>query len=70
MSAKLRKAVLARKVSRQNRSEQGAKVQAILIALFRTAELQCQNPVETVLSAAKNTIERKNTLIGYFKKAA
>ena len=56
----MRKAVLVRKVSQQNRSEQGVKVQAILMTLFRTAELQDQNPVETVLSAAKKTIENKN----------
>ena len=66
----MRKAVLARKVSQQNRSEQGVKVQAILMTLFRTAELQGQNPVETILSAAKSTIESKNASIGYFKKAA
>ncbi|MBW2663929.1 MAG: IS66 family transposase [Deltaproteobacteria bacterium] len=66
----MRKAVLARKVSQQNRSEQGVKVQAILMTLFRTAELQGQNPVETVLNAAKSTIESKNASIGYFKKAA
>lgn len=66
----MRKAVLVRKVSQQNRSEQGVKAQAILMTLFRTAELQGQNPVETVLSAVKNTIESKNASIGYFKNAA
>ena len=58
------------KVSQQNRSEQGVKAQAILMTLFRTAELQGRNPVETVLSAVKNTIESKNASIGCFKKAA
>ena len=66
----MRKAVLTRKVSKQNRSEQGEKAQAILMTLFRIAELQGQNPVETVLSAVKSTIESKNASIGYFKKAA
>ena len=66
----MRKAVLVRKVSQQNRSEQGVRVQAILMTLFRTAELQDQNPVETVLSAAKKTIENKNASTGYFKNAA
>ncbi|MFH1125113.1 MAG: IS66 family transposase [Pseudomonadota bacterium] len=52
----MRKPVLARKVSQQNRSEQGAKTQAILMSLFRTAELQGQNPIEVVLSLAKSAI--------------
>ena len=49
----MRKPVLTRKVSQQNRSEQGAKTHAVLITLFRSAELQGKNPVETVLSLAK-----------------
>jgi hypothetical protein len=39
---------LTRKVSQQNRSEQGAKTQAVLMTLFRSAELQGKNPAETV----------------------
>jgi transposase len=53
----MRKPVLTRKVSQQNRSEQGAKTQAILMSLFRTAELQGQNPIEVVLSLAKSAID-------------
>jgi len=49
----MRKPVLTRKVSQQNRSERGAKTQAILMTIFRTAELQGQNPIEVVLSQAK-----------------
>ena len=49
----MRKPVLTRKVSQQNRSAQGAKTQAILMSLFRTAELQGQNPIEIVLANAK-----------------
>ena len=52
----MRKPVLTRKVSQQNRSEQGAKTHAVLMTLFRSAELQGKNPVETVLSLAKTTI--------------
>jgi transposase len=52
----MRKAVLTRKVSQQNRSEQGAKTHAVLMTLFRSAELQGKNPVETVLSLAKTII--------------
>lgn len=53
----MRKPVLTRKVSQQNRSEQGAKTQAILMSLFRTAELQGQNPIEVVLSLSKSAID-------------
>ena len=52
----MRKPVLARKVSQQNRSEQGAKTQAILMSLFRTAEIQAQNPIEVVLYLAKSAM--------------
>ncbi len=36
----MRPAVLTRKISQQNRSEDGAKAHAILMTLFRSAELQ------------------------------
>ena len=52
----MRKPVLTRKVSQQNRSEQGAKTHAVLMTLFRSAELQGKNPVETVLSLAKTAL--------------
>jgi len=52
----MRKPVLTRKVSQQNRSEQGAMTQAVLMTLFRSAELQGKNPVETVLSIARCAI--------------
>jgi len=52
----MRKPVLTRKVSQQNRSEKGAKTQAILMSLFRTADLQGQNPIEVVLCLAKSAI--------------
>jgi len=54
----MRKPVLSRKVSQQNRSEQGAKTHAVLMSLFRSAELQGKNPVETVLTLAKATIAK------------
>jgi len=49
----MRKPVTTRKVSQQNRSEQGAKTHAVLMSLFRTAELQGNNPVESVLALAE-----------------
>jgi transposase len=52
----MRKPVLTRKVSQQNRSEYGAKTQAILMSLFRTAELQGQNPIEMALCLAKSAM--------------
>ena len=55
----MRKPVLTRKISQQNRSEQGAKTQAVLMTLLRSAELQEKNPVETVLSLAKTAIAKE-----------
>jgi len=52
----MRKPVLTRKVSQQNRSEQGAKTQAILMSLFRSADLQKKNPVETILAMSKSVL--------------
>jgi transposase len=66
----MRKPVLTRKVSQQNRSHQGAKTQAVLMTLFRSAELQDKNPIETVLSLAKSAIESKIDSEEYFKLAA
>ncbi len=52
----MRKPVLTRKVSQQNRSEQGAKTHAVLMRLFRTAELQGKNPVEDRPVYGKSTL--------------
>ncbi len=57
----MRPAVLTRKISQQNRSEHGAKAHAILMSLFRTAELQGLNPVEHVLTLAQTTLTAKPT---------
>lgn len=56
----MRKPVLTRKVSQQNRSDQGAKTQAILMTLFRTAELQGENPLEAILALTKSFIHKKS----------
>jgi transposase len=55
----MRKPVLTRKVSQQNRSDEGAQTQSILMSLFRSSELQGHNPVETILSLAKNTLRAR-----------
>lgn len=52
----MRKPVLTRKVSQQNRSVQGANTQAILMTLFRSAELQGANPVESLLANTQNAL--------------
>jgi hypothetical protein len=66
----MRKAVLCRKVSQQNRSEKGAVTQAVLMSLFRTAELEKKNPVEAVLAAAKQAIMCDNNAEAEFELAA
>jgi transposase len=55
----MRPAVLTRKVSQQNRSMDGAKAHAILMSLFRSAELQGCNPVQYVLDLARHSIPGK-----------
>jgi transposase len=57
----MRPAVLTRKISQQNRSENGAKAHAILMTFFRSAELQGLNPVKHVLQLARTTLEAKPT---------
>jgi len=57
----MRMAVLTRKISQQNRSEDGAKAHAILMSLFRTAELQGLNPVEHALQLAQTTLAARTT---------
>ena len=64
----MRKPVLTRRISQQNRSNHGARTQAILMTLFRSAELQGVNPVEEVLRAAENAIAVKSSL-SWLKKA-
>lgn len=56
----MRRPAIVRKISQQNRSKRGAKVQAILLTLFQSAQLQKLNPVEIVLQMAKNLIDPKN----------
>lgn len=53
----MRKPVMARKICQQNRSERGAKTHAILLSLFRTAELQGHQPIDYVITLTKAAIE-------------
>ena len=66
----MRKPVITRKVSQQNRSEPGAKTQAVLMSLFRTAELKGQNPIEVVLCMAKSALADNSFGQESFKMAA
>jgi hypothetical protein len=69
----MRPAVLTRKISQQSRSADGAKAHAILMSLFRSAQLQGLNPVEHVLQLAHTTLEAERTPKNAsedFKKAA
>ncbi len=66
----MRKPAINRKIFHQNRSNTGAKTQAILMTLFRSAELQRLKPVEVVLSMAKQAIDKNAPVECDFKIAA
>ncbi len=53
----MRTPAINRKISHQNRSQEGAKTQAILMTLFKSAGLQKLNPVEAVLALARKCID-------------
>lgn len=64
----MRKPVITRRISQQNRSHKGALTQAILMSIFRTAELQNLNPVKHAHSLALMAIQ--NNKLDDQKKAA
>jgi len=66
----MRKPVITRKISQQNRSNRGAQAHAIFMSLFRSAELQGLNPVSKVLSDAKTILKCKDEESVPYKKAA
>ncbi len=66
----MRNPAINRKISHQNRSNAGAKTQAILMTLFRSAELQELNPVETVFSIAQQCIDPNAPVENEFKLEA
>lgn len=55
----MRKPVLARRMCQQNRSDYGAETQAILMSVFRTAELRGENPITYVEYLVKNILKNK-----------
>jgi len=66
----IRKPVMTRKISQQNRSDQGAETHAIFMSLFGSAELQGLNPVGKVLGDAKALIGSAQNEKPAFKFAA
>jgi len=52
----IRPAVVMRKTSLCNRSENGAHVQAILMSVYRTLNLRGLDPLETIVSALKDYV--------------
>jgi hypothetical protein len=57
----MRRPVISRKISQQNRSEAGAETQAILMSIFQTAYLQGRNPVAYVIELCKKYIKQAYT---------
>lgn len=55
----MRPPVINRKISQQNRSNQGAKAQAIFMSLFRTCVLQKLDPIQVILDIVRNLVFRK-----------
>ncbi len=52
----MRRPVISRKISQQNRSADGATAQAILMSVFKTLDLQKLNPVEAAITIAQSCI--------------
>jgi hypothetical protein len=66
----MRQPAINRKISHQNRSGRGAKTQAILMTLFRSAELQNLNPVEVILTMVKRLIAHNASVQNGFELIA
>lgn len=62
--------MLTRKVSQQNRSEAGAETHALLLSLFRTAELQGHEPLAFVCRLIEAAIAGKPLELIHFAPAA
>lgn len=66
----IRKPVMTRKISQQNRSDRAAETHAIFMSLFRSAELQGLNPVEKVATDSKTLLAGTQMQNSTFKVAA
>jgi hypothetical protein len=52
----IRPAVVMRRISLRNRSENGANVQAIPMSVYRTLKLRILDPLETIVSASRDYV--------------
>jgi len=66
----LRKPVITRKISQQNRSNRGAETHAIFMSIFRSAELQGLNPVEKTLEDVRALLQGDKDATVKFNLAA
>jgi hypothetical protein len=53
----IRPAVILRKNSQSNRSEQGAAAQAILMSIYRTLRIRGRHPTKTIAAALKTYLQ-------------
>jgi hypothetical protein len=53
----IRPAVIIRKNSLSNRSDRGAKTQAVLMSVYRTLKLRNHNPTKTIAAALKTYLK-------------
>ena len=53
----IRPAVIIRKNSYANRSQQGANVQAVLMSIYRTLKQRGHNPLQTITQALANYLK-------------
>ena len=53
----IRPAVILRKNSQSNRSEQGAATQAVLMSIYRTLRMRGHDPTKTIAAALKNHLQ-------------
>lgn len=66
----MRKPLIVRRIIQQNRSENGAWTQAVMMPVFRTAELQGLNPVQHADMLVKNRLMNDLTENELVEKAA
>jgi transposase len=55
----IRPAVIIRKNSYGNKSQQGAQVQAVLMSIYRTLKLRGHDPLETITAALKHYVKTR-----------
>ena len=66
----IRRPAISRKISQQNRSDRGAQAHAIFMTLFKSADLQGLNPVDSIILEAKAQLEGKAGMPVPFDRAA